>query len=261
MSDNRLREILRNGGTSISTRLTSPWPIITEYVGITGFYDYVEYIAEYGPFTTESFENLARACEVHSLGSIVKIDFQDRGYVAQKALGAGIQGVLFADCRTAEDVRESIRFITPDTPQDGGLLGYSNYRWTRFRQADSLMDFAARVRDCVKLFMIEKKEAVDNIEEICRVPGVDMIQFGGNDFSMSMGRNRPDNAQAVKEAEERCIRVALRNGVQPRCEINSPEDAVYYRELGVRHFSLGSENRILQGFWSKNGKALAAIVR
>ena len=45
------------------------------------------------------------------------------------------------------------------------------------------------VADSVRIFMIEKKEAVDSIEEICRIPGVDMIQFGPSDYSMSCGHN------------------------------------------------------------------------
>lgn len=40
------------------------------------------------------------------------------------------------------------------------------------------MDYAAQVSRCVMGFMIEKAQAVENIEEICSVPGVDFIQFG-----------------------------------------------------------------------------------
>lgn len=51
-------------------------------------------------------------------------------------------------------------------------------------------------------------------------------------------------------AERRVIEAALWHGVQPRCEINSPEQAQYYIDLGVRHFSLGDQMAVLKTFWN-----------
>ena len=48
------------------------------------------------------------------------------------------------------------------------------------------MDYAAMNGSLVKAFMIEKKEAMDNIEEICSIPGVDMVQFGPSDYCISL---------------------------------------------------------------------------
>ena len=47
MRENKLRRILREGKTSVSTRLWSTWPLYTESVGATGNFDYVEFVAEY----------------------------------------------------------------------------------------------------------------------------------------------------------------------------------------------------------------------
>lgn len=260
---NELREILNQGGTSIATRISSRWGMTTELAAHSGCYDYVEYVLEYAPFQVEDLENLARTCELHGMGSIVKVDYQNRGWWAQKALAAGIQGVLFTDCRNAEQAAECVRLTMPDTPEHGGCFGFSNYRWPGYATGLTQMDYARMVADSVRLFMIEKKNAVDNIEEIVRVPGVDMIQFGPSDFSMSWGRNAsdPDWVTVRKEAERHCIRIALENGVQPRCEIEKPEDAQYYKELGVKHFCLGDEVKILRNWWASQGRALEQIVK
>lgn len=119
------------------------------------------------------------------------------------------------------------------------------------------------VADSVRIFMIEKKEAVDSIEEICRIPGVDMIQFGPSDYSMSCGHNaaEPGWIAERKEAERHCIRVALEHGVQPRCEIEKPEDARYYLDLGVKHFCQGDQVKILRNWWTDNGQRLRAMVK
>ena len=56
------------------------------------------------------------------------------------------------------------------------------------------------------------------------------------------------------------IEVALAHGVQPRCEIGSPDQAQYYIDLGVRHFCLGDEIGNATRFWSQQGGALRSIV-
>lgn len=260
---NKLRKLLDDGAVTVATRISNRWGMTTELAASCVCYDYVEYLLEYAPFQVEDLENLARTCELHGMGSIVKVDYQDRGWWAQKALAAGIQGVLFTDCRTAAQVEECVALTMPDTPKYNGKFGYSNYRWPGYTTGLTQMAYADMVASSVRMFMIEKKEAVDNIEEICRVPGVDMIQFGPSDYSMSCGQNAsdPDWLTIRKEAEAHCIRVALENGVQPRCEIEKPEDAVYYKELGVKHFCLGSDTKILRNWWSVNGSALTNIVK
>jgi len=77
---------------------------------------------------------------------------------------------------------------------------------------------------------------------------------------MSMGWNRSEHVAEFKAAERHMIEVALAHGVQPRCEIASPEDAQYYIDLGVRHFCLGDELGNAARAWSQGGTALRRVV-
>lgn len=260
MRTNRLREILKAGGTSIATRVESTWPVIVEIVGSTGHYDYVEFVAEYAPYTISDFENICRAAELWGMGSMIKVDFQNRAYVAQKAMASGFQSVLLVDHKTAEEVRESIQVLKPDTIREGGRFGYPNSRWIGYQPHRPQMEYASMVNDTVIALMIEKREAMEQIEEICSVPGVDMVQFGPSDYSMSNGWNMADHREECKEAERKMIETALRHNVQPRCEINSAEEAAYYMDLGVRHFCLGDELRANTNYWNDRGRELRVQV-
>lgn len=260
MKTNRLRHLLKSGLPSIGTRIESTWPVITEMVGATGAFDYVEYVAEYSPFSQPDLENIARAAELSDMSTMIKADFQNRAYVAQKAMASGFQAILFTDHKTADEVRESIWVTMPDTPEHLGRFGYPNRRWIGYKPGAPQMEYAEMVKATVRAFMIEKKEAMDNIEEICAVPGVDMVQFGPSDYSMSQGWNSSEHVAEFKAAEREMIKVALAHGVQPRCEINTPEDAAYYIDLGVRHFCLGDEIRTNMIYWSRQGGALRKIV-
>ncbi len=250
MKQNLLREKLNDSRSTVSTRIRSIWPTIAEAAAVTGSFDYLEFTAEYAPYDLAQLENLARACELHGIGSMIKLDLQNRFYVAQKAMAVGFQALLFADHKTPDEVAESIRLTMPDTPQDGGRFGFPSNRWIGYQPFRPQMEYAGMVRSAVRAFMVEKKEMLDPLEEICEIPGVDMVQFGPSDYSMSMGWNRAEHKEELREAEEKMIRIALAHGVQPRCEIDTLEQAEYYKSLGVRHFSVGDEYRILAAYWN-----------
>ena len=112
----------------------------------------------------------------------------------------------------------------------------------------------------VRAFMVEKKETVDCIDEFCAVPGIDMIQFGPNDFALSSGFNMRDGKDRLRAAEKKVIETAQKYGIRPRCELNSAEDARFYLDLGVKDFSLGLELRVLQGFLNREGDILLNLM-
>ena len=259
--ENILRKALSENRTLIGTRMWSTDPVMTEVVGRTGLYHYVEFAAEYSDFTQQDLSNIARAAELHGMGSMIKVDFQNRKYVAQKAVGSGFQAVLFADHRTAEEVAESVQAIRPMTPGVDGVFGMPTRRFIGMDHRASQEAHIRRLMDIVACFMIEKKATIENLEAILSVPGVDMVQFGPSDYSMSMGWNRQEHAQELKDIEARIIEAALRHGVRPRCEINSAEEADWYKAQGVKDFSLGDEVKIFEAYLKAEGARLIDRVK
>jgi 4-hydroxy-2-oxoheptanedioate aldolase len=120
--------------------------------------------------------------------------------------------------------------------------------------------YVQALRDVVVMIMIEKRTAVDELEEILSIQGVDMIQWGPSDYSMSIGRPGERTAPEVTSVARRVFETALKMGVQPRAEIRSIDQAKYYLDLGVRHFSLGTDLAILFDWWKTNGDALRKVI-
>src|SRR6476661_2041745 len=166
MRRNRLRERLRAGEPSLGTHLHSAWPAVVELAGHAGCFDYVEFVGEYAPYDLFALENLARAVDTFDhMSAMFKVEQQPRTYLAVRAIGAGIQNLLFADPRTPDDVRECVRDVV-----DVGSPA-----------------FVQALDDAVVAIMIEKDSAVQNLEALLSVKGVDMVQFGPADYSMSLG--------------------------------------------------------------------------
>jgi 4-hydroxy-2-oxoheptanedioate aldolase len=108
--------------------------------------------------------------------------------------------------------------------------------------------------------MIEKRGAVEQLEEILSIPGVDLIQWGPADYTMSIGRAGERGLPEIKAVERRVLETALKMGVPPRAEIGSVEQAKYYLDLGVRHFCLGTDIAILFDWWKRNGDQLRQVL-
>lgn len=261
MRNNKMRDCLHEGRYTLGTRVWSQWPFFIEMLGDTGNFDYIEFVAEYAPFTQYDLENMARACELFNMSSMIKVDFQNHAYVAQKAVAAGFQAVLFTDMKTPEEVREAVRVMKGDSIISGGRFGYPNRRFIGYQPYLSQMDHVKRLDEIVLAFMIEKKEAVENLEEICSIPGVDMLQFGPSDFSMSNGKNSTDNKEACTIAHEKMIRTALKHGIRPRVEIyGDPSDAKKYLEMGVKDICFGDQMKIYSKFASCDGRCMNQII-
>lgn len=253
MKPNVLRQRLEAGEPTLCTYIHSVWPAEIEALGHTGLYDYVEFGAEDGPSGLHDLDNMCRAAELFNMGSMIKVDRSLTPYLAQRGIGAGFSGVLFTDTRNIGDVRSCIRAATPDHPDHGGTYGVATRR-NSYMDYGGSPEYVQSVADTVLAFMIEKKGAVDNLEQILSEDRVEMVQWGGYDFSVNIGHplemNRPD----VVAGKKKTFETAIKMGVPPRAEVESADEVKEYLDMGVRHFSVGTDIGILYSFWKKEGE-------
>jgi 2-keto-3-deoxy-L-rhamnonate aldolase RhmA len=261
MRENRLRTLLNEGKPTFGTRVQSSWPTVIEAVGRSGQFDYVEFLAEYAPYDLYALDNMGRAIELSpNFCGMIKMEQSAQWHLAVRAMSAGIQNLLFTDVRSAADAEAIVRMVRPEGPDNDYTHGMAGGRI----QVEGLSDYLQYYNDAVIVIMVEKRGAVENLKEILKVPGIDMVQFGPADYSMSVGKPGRDYASGlhpdVREAREYTIRTCLEMGVRPRAEINSAAEAEYYLNLGVKDFNLSTDLAILRQFYNKEGAALREIV-
>ncbi len=267
MKPNRLRELLRQGKPTFGVHMLIPWPGMAEIIGQSGAFDYIEYVGEYSTFTTEQLENIARAVELYpGMSAMMKVEEQNRGFIAQRAIDAGITNLLFTDCRSAKDVRDCINLVRSETPEAGGNHGYNMRRATvygaggaAYGTGNPMEQWVQMMDDVVIAIMIEKKGAVENLDEILAVKGVDMVQFGPADYSISIGKPGQGNSPEVQNAHRAMIEKAFKYGVAPRVEVGSFEQAKPYLEMGVRHFCIGWDTMVISQWCRQQGEGIKGL--
>ncbi|MBM4436441.1 MAG: 2,4-dihydroxyhept-2-ene-1,7-dioic acid aldolase [Actinobacteria bacterium] len=257
MRPNPLRELLKAGKPSVGTHLMSTWPGIVEIAGRVGTIDYVEFVAEYAPYDLYAFENFARAVELFDhMTAMIKVEQDPRAYVAGRAIGSGIQNVLFADVRSVADAEECVRAVRAESPRTGGRYGAADRRFAGYGLDPDKNAYVQALDDVVIALMIEKDAAVRNLEAILAVKGIDMVVFGPSDYSMSLGIPGQWGDPRLREARDFVYTTALRMGVQPRAELSGTDDAKAYLDMGIRHFAINTDVYILRDFWQRHGDAM-----
>jgi len=253
MRENRLREKIRSGEPTLGTRVLSAWPGIIEIVGHSRQFDYVEFLAEYAPYDLYDFENLARASELYGMSSMIKVGQGPWIHIGQRALDSGIQNVLFADIRSREDARKCVEVVRTETPRAKGIHGSLMGRNVGYVLEGGSPAFVEAMNNSVVAIMIEKESAVRNLKDILSVEGIDMVHFGALDYALSLGLPGQVTHPRVRKAERTVITTALGMGIVPRVHINTVDDAETYISLGVRHFTLGVDLKVLYDWLMRNG--------
>ena len=261
MRQNRLRALLTAGEPTVGTHLLSTWPTLVELVGQAGNYDYVEFTAEYAPFDLHELDNLGRALELMNLAGMIKVEQTQWTHQAMRAIGSGFQSVLFADVRTVEDARACVAAVRAETPGTGGRLGVGMRRDVGTVRDAGSPAYVEALNEVVIAIMVEKRECVEDLDAILSVPGLDMVQFGASDYSMSLGLTGQRTHPEVRKAELRTIETALAKGLHPRVELGDITHAGPYLEMGVKHFCIGWDVRILHDWWRINGEGMRAILQ
>jgi len=262
---NLLRERLNAGLPTVGTHILSCWPTLVELIGHSGQYDYVEFTAEYAPFDMHDLDNLGRAFEVAGLGGMIKIEQTQYTHQAMRAIGSGFQSVLFADIRSVEDAKLAVDAVRAETTMAAGARGRGRLGVGMRRDVGTVRHggtpaYVDALNEVVIAIMVEKKSCVDDLEAILSVPGIDMVQFGGSDFSMSIGKPGQHGDPEVVAAEKKTIEMALKMGKNPRVELRDPSQAAKYLDMGVQHFCIGWDVRILADWWDSKGAEMRNLV-
>jgi 4-hydroxy-2-oxoheptanedioate aldolase len=261
---NNLRELIRDGKPTLGTHVNLDNPSIVELIGHSGMFDYVEFVAEYGPYDLHSLENLGRAIDLFpNFSGMIKVEQEPRTFITVRALGSGIQNLLFADIHSPEEARACIAAVRAEAPGSGGIHGVGMRRDVGYVLEGGSAAWIKSLDEAVVCLMIEKKECIENLEAVLAVPGIDMVQFGPSDYSMSIGV--PEQYQGgrhpkVAEAEKYVIETAIKLGIRPRVELGDAEGAPRYIEMGVKDFCIGWDVVTLYEWCRKHGSAMRELL-
>jgi 4-hydroxy-2-oxoheptanedioate aldolase len=249
LKPNKLKEILAEGKVAYGTCMTALSPSLVELAGFAG-YTWCRIDTEHN-WRREIVEQMVRAAVVGDIVPIVRID-KDDPYAIRKVLEIGAAGFIVPAINTAEEVQEIIRAAKFPPKGDRGFSGLCSSAKYGLVPADEWVKWSNE--ETMVGVMIETKKAVENIEEIMSVEGLDFVLFGPADYSVAIGLGKPaKNDPLVQEAIKKTIAAGNKHHVSVMLGIAPPwnVEAKKYTEMGIKLIEVGHDYSILSRAWKE----------
>ncbi|WP_182912682.1 HpcH/HpaI aldolase family protein [Paracoccus onubensis] len=228
------------GETLYGTFLKIPATMPAEILGGIG-YDFVVVDEEHSPFNRETTDRIVLACKAAGIAAIVRVQSKDPAQILS-VLDCGADGVLVphvTDAATARDIVAAGRYR-------GGKRGFApTTRAGGFGRAGQAEHMAAEDRRVTIIAMIEDPEAIDNIDDIVAVDGLDGVFVGRGDLAAAYAGS-DDAAAMVRAATEAVHAAAGKAGRTVAILPGTPEDAAAQARAGSTAFILSSDQGFLR---------------
>ncbi|AOB31345.1 aldolase [Bordetella sp. H567] len=177
-------------------------------------HDFIFIDTQHSIFNLETINHIAQTALAIDIAAVVRVKSIHDPDVSL-LLDNGVTGIVYPDINTAAEARRAVdvcRFAPVGKRSVSGNFMHFNFQSTPYAQ------FSTALNDVALLVcMIETPEGLANIEEICAVPGIDVIHMGTGDFAANIGKPGKFDDPEVVAAQARVIEVARRHGKYAGC--------------------------------------------
>ena len=232
--DNRVKQILAEGGVVYSSSVRLPAPGLCEILGYAGF-DFVLIDGEHGSPDYSTIDQMVQSCWAGRTVPFYRVVRNDDEAVMMKVLDLGVQGILIPHCRSAADANflKQAALYPP-----AGRRGYGPGRgimWGRIPTDE----YFAGINQTVFLFgLVEDPDGVENVDEIAAA-GLDCLWVGTGDLALGYGVSGQRQHPKVMEAAGRILAACKDHGIACGFPAGTVEEAKWAVEQGFRIVGFG----------------------
>jgi 2-keto-3-deoxy-L-rhamnonate aldolase RhmA len=238
---NRLKRDLAAGRACIGATITMNNPVVSEILSHVGF-DWLWLETEHTATGVEGVLTMLQTTNGADVSTAVRVPWNDKTMI-KRVLETGPDAVIVPLVNTREEAEYAVRAMKyPPLGERGAGLSraqcYGLHMDEYIRTAND---------EVLTILMIEHAQAVENIEEILRVPGVDAIMIGALDLSGSMGMLGQTGHPDVEAAIQTVLAASKRAGMPCGIITVSAEQANQRIEQGFRLMIVGLDVLFLIG--------------
>jgi 2-keto-3-deoxy-L-rhamnonate aldolase RhmA len=230
-----LKARLKRGETIVGTLVTLPSPEIAEIMALVGF-DYLWIETEHAPTDFVQAQMMIQAVG-NRCPCLVRI-VENRESWIKKALDTGCSGVVVPLVMSAAEAKRAVDccLYPPAGRRSVGIARAHDYGM-------SFHNYVQRANEEIAtVIQVEHREAVENIESIVAVPGIDAVVIGPYDLSASFGMPGEITHSQVQQAIGEVKRWCDKTGIPAGIFTSDSSAAKQYIEDGFRLIALGLDS-------------------
>jgi 4-hydroxy-2-oxoheptanedioate aldolase len=199
LSKNYLKEKLESGKPVIGTWCIIPSAVTADIIASSGL-DFLIIDAEHGPISFETAQQMVMACESRGVSPIMRLGALNENDIL-KALDIGVHGVQIPNIFQKQQVEELLLYSKFPPLGNRGFSPFT--RAAGYSKANAAIHVNNANNNTLVAINIEGKEAIENIDEILAVKGLDIIFIGLFDLSKALGiPGETDNPELLKYLKE-----------------------------------------------------------
>jgi 4-hydroxy-2-oxoheptanedioate aldolase len=239
--ENRLRTIWSEGGTVVNGWLQIPSSYSAEVMAHTGL-DSLTIDMQHAPVDYGTLVRMLQAISTTDTVPVVRVPWNDPGIIMQ-VLDAGCYAVI---CPMVDTREQAEAFVGACRYPPAGYRSYGPYRALLYGGQD-YTEYADET--VVTIAMIETREALENLDGILDVDGLDAIFVGPSDLGQSLGYGPgPDREEPeVVDAIDRVLAAARDRGLAAGIFAGTTEHASRMVEKGFGFVNVSTDVRLLAG--------------
>ena len=197
---NPLRRRLTEGKASVGILITMPSVNMAQALSHAGF-DWLFIDMEHGAIDIASCHHLIAATAGTDCTPVVRVPRPSIDYT-KPVLDSGAMGVIFPMVNSRAEAEATVQALRyPPVGQRGWGPFYAPYRWG----TKDAMEYYRASSEIVNIVLIEHIDAINNIDDIVAVDGIDVALIAPMDLAASLGhvgnRDHPDVLAAIARAE------------------------------------------------------------
>ena len=187
---------------------------------------------EHSSVTTAEVQHIVRACECSGITPLARIRSNDPKMILQ-FMDAGVMGIMMPGMMNVQDVEVFVKAMKyfPQGERGLGPVRSSDYMSGAMSQ-EQYVKFSNE--QTLVMPMFEDIRALENLEEMCKVEGIDGFIIGPRDLAMSMGFIDGPAHQEVKEVMDQVFEIVLRHNLFIGTVAGNAEQAKALTDKGAK---------------------------
>ena len=243
MRKSRVLRQMRNGKVAISTKLNFADPRGAELAAMCGF-DCIWIDLEHTPSDLSTVEEMVRAAKIYDVDVLTRVS--KGGYSDYiRPLEADSAGIMVPHLMSLEEAKQIVYYTkyhpVGRRPLDGGNADGA------YGLIDIHQYMLSANEERFTVVQIEDPEPLDELEQICTLPGIDMIFFGPADFSQGIGD--PCGADPRIDETRRLVAKTARQYGKFAGTVGSPANFDTLVEMGYTFINTGSDVSALAQYY------------